>query len=233
MLDQKRLKGVLIPDLFRLDLWGSSTRFEETATREANTRLFIRSSWPASWLFFARDFERPYFSYRLQSEPARPLISEKMSGIFYGKEQFDAQLIISQMVCMQALHYLGMGVSFVLMDTLLGVPMSLDQFFSDRIFADGIMPIWNVKSLFLFCWFNLCVLMLHGRLHWYEVQMHVQRPPDRTIPFKEKRPTNTCQETRHACKSCQETYYCSNVERPTNVVCIRIILVQTKHAYLS
>jgi hypothetical protein len=56
-----------------------------------------------------------------------------MSGIFYGKEQFDAQLIISQMVCMQALHYLGLGAAFFLMDTLMGVPMSLDQFFSAKV----------------------------------------------------------------------------------------------------
>mmetsp|Transcript_88411 Transcript_88411/g.143141 ORF Transcript_88411/g.143141 Transcript_88411/m.143141 type:complete len:155 (+) Transcript_88411:188-652(+) len=60
-----------------------------------------------------------------------------MSGIFYGKEQFDAQFIISQMLCMQALHYLGLGVAYVLMDSLMGVPLSLDQFFGDDIFADG------------------------------------------------------------------------------------------------
>jgi len=116
-----------------------------------------------------------------------------MSGIFYGKEQFDAQLIISQMVCMQALHYLGMGVSFVLMDTLLGVPMSLDQFFSDRIFADGIMPISKVRPSFSVL--MQYVLMLHARLHWYEVQVHVQRTTNRTIRHKVKRPTNTFRET--------------------------------------
>lgn len=56
-----------------------------------------------------------------------------MSGIFYGKEQFDAQLIIAQMVCMQALHYLGLGAAYFLMDTLMGVPISLDQFFSAKV----------------------------------------------------------------------------------------------------
>ena len=56
-----------------------------------------------------------------------------MSGIFYGKEQFDAQLIIAQMVCMQALHYLGLGAAYLLMDTLMGVPVSLDQFFSAKV----------------------------------------------------------------------------------------------------
>lgn len=53
-----------------------------------------------------------------------------MSGIFYGKEEFDALLIIAQMLCMQALFYLGLGLAYVLMDTLMGVPLSLDQFFS-------------------------------------------------------------------------------------------------------
>jgi len=53
-----------------------------------------------------------------------------MSGTFYGKEVFDAQLIIAQMLCMQALFYLGLGLAYVLMDTLMGVPLSLDQFFS-------------------------------------------------------------------------------------------------------
>ena len=43
------------------------------------------------------------------------------------------QLIISQMVCMQALHYLGLGASYLLMDTLMGVPLSLDQFFTDNV----------------------------------------------------------------------------------------------------
>jgi hypothetical protein len=98
-----------------------------------------------------------------------------MSGIFYGKEQFDAQLIISQMVCMQALHYLGMGVSFLLMDTLLGVPMSLDQFFSDRIFADGIMTISKVRPSFSVLMQSLC--------------------PHDTCPSALVRGTNACTET--------------------------------------
>ena len=99
-----------------------------------------------------------------------------MSGIFYGKEQFDAQLIISQMVCMQALHYLGMGVSFLLMDTLLGVPMSLDQFFSDRIFADGIMPTSKVRPSF-------SVLLMQSLC------------PHATCPSALVRGTNACAET--------------------------------------
>ena len=58
-----------------------------------------------------------------------------MSGIFYGKEEFDALLIIAQMLCMQALFYLGLGLAYVLMDTLMGVPLSLDQFFSADVRA--------------------------------------------------------------------------------------------------
>jgi hypothetical protein len=37
------------------------------------------------------------------------------------------------MVCMQALHYLGLGVAFFLMDMFMGVPISLDQFFSASV----------------------------------------------------------------------------------------------------
>ena len=44
-------------------------------------------------------------------------------------------LIIAQMLCMQALFYLGLGLAYVLMDTLMGVPLSLDQFFSADVRA--------------------------------------------------------------------------------------------------
>ena len=60
-----------------------------------------------------------------------------MSGVFYGRETFDAQLIVAQMVCMQALHYLGLGAAFFLMDALMGVPLSLDQFFGARVRSHG------------------------------------------------------------------------------------------------
>eukprot|EP00960_Hanusia_phi_P048916 759250-Hanusia_phi.AAC.6 len=59
-----------------------------------------------------------------------------MSGTFYGREHFDAQLIISQMCVMQALHYLALGASFFLMDSLMGVPISLDQFFTSNVFEN-------------------------------------------------------------------------------------------------
>jgi len=36
-------------------------------------------------------------------------------------------------MCLQALHYLGLGVAYVLMDSLMGVPLSLDQFFGDDV----------------------------------------------------------------------------------------------------
>lgn len=60
-----------------------------------------------------------------------------MSGVFYGRETFDAQLIVAQMACMQALHYLGLGAAFFLMDALMGVPLSLDQFFGARVRSHG------------------------------------------------------------------------------------------------
>ena len=63
-----------------------------------------------------------------------------MSGTFYGKEQFDAQLIVAQMLCMQALYYLGLGVAYLLMDTLMGVPLTLDQFFSASVSPVGRDP---------------------------------------------------------------------------------------------
>lgn len=84
-----------------------------------------------------------------------------MSGLFYGKEQFDAQLIIAQMLCMQTLYYLGLGVAYLLMDTLMGVPLTLDQFFSAEVFADGMgnRRAWaTIFGAFLAALFNTAAL---------------------------------------------------------------------------
>mmetsp|Transcript_36912 Transcript_36912/g.77090 ORF Transcript_36912/g.77090 Transcript_36912/m.77090 type:complete len:157 (-) Transcript_36912:99-569(-) len=59
-----------------------------------------------------------------------------MAGTFYGREKYDPQLIISQIIIMQCLHYLGLGFSYFLMDTLMGVPLTLSQFFSDDAFSN-------------------------------------------------------------------------------------------------
>ena len=60
-----------------------------------------------------------------------------MSG-FYGKEKFDPQLIISQMIVMQTLHYIWLGCAFLLVDSVMGIPITLDQFFTSNVFASGL-----------------------------------------------------------------------------------------------
>mmetsp|Transcript_10644 Transcript_10644/g.21293 ORF Transcript_10644/g.21293 Transcript_10644/m.21293 type:complete len:154 (+) Transcript_10644:209-670(+) len=78
-----------------------------------------------------------------------------MSGSFLGREKFDPQLIISQMMVMQALFYLCLGFSFFLMDNFMGVPLTMDQFFSSKMFAHGLKNRWAWATVFSFV---LCAL---------------------------------------------------------------------------
>mmetsp|Transcript_17435 Transcript_17435/g.42322 ORF Transcript_17435/g.42322 Transcript_17435/m.42322 type:complete len:153 (-) Transcript_17435:539-997(-) len=70
-----------------------------------------------------------------------------MSG-FFGKEKFDPQLIIAQMIVMQTLHYLCLGFAFFLMDGAMGVPITLDQFFTSNVFASGLTNNLALGSVF-------------------------------------------------------------------------------------
>jgi len=50
-----------------------------------------------------------------------------MSNGFYGREAFDAQTILAQILVMQTLFYLLLGLSCSVVDLIFGVPISLDQ----------------------------------------------------------------------------------------------------------
>ena len=68
--------------------------------------------------------------------PARQIYRRMAGGTFFGRERYDPQLIIAQIIVMQCLHYIGLGLSYALMDTLMGVPLTMSQFFSDEPFAN-------------------------------------------------------------------------------------------------
>ena len=83
------------------------------------------------------------------------------SGSFYGRERYDPMLIICQIVIMQCLHYLGLGFAYFLMDTLMGVPITMSQFFSDDAFANiSTRMAWaTILGILLNSFFNIASLI--------------------------------------------------------------------------
>src|SRR5690606_17368141 len=52
-----------------------------------------------------------------------------------GSNTFDARLIISQIIIVQPLHYISLGVVITLFDLIFGYQISLYQFFSYKTFT--------------------------------------------------------------------------------------------------
>jgi hypothetical protein len=52
-----------------------------------------------------------------------------------GSNTFDARLITSQIIIVQLLHYISLGVVIILLDLIFGFQISLDQFFSYKTFT--------------------------------------------------------------------------------------------------
>mmetsp|Transcript_68867 Transcript_68867/g.164300 ORF Transcript_68867/g.164300 Transcript_68867/m.164300 type:complete len:163 (+) Transcript_68867:348-836(+) len=83
-----------------------------------------------------------------------------MSNGFYGREAFDAQTILAQMLVMQTLFYLLLGLACSIVDVVFGVPLSLDQMLSSKamgnmstrlawatIFSIALSALFNVFAL--------------------------------------------------------------------------------------
>mmetsp|Transcript_30817 Transcript_30817/g.49849 ORF Transcript_30817/g.49849 Transcript_30817/m.49849 type:complete len:186 (+) Transcript_30817:110-667(+) len=54
--------------------------------------------------------------------------------MFYGQTVFDPQLIILQIICMQSLHYISLGICLTVLDSFFGHAIGLEQFFSYQVF---------------------------------------------------------------------------------------------------
>jgi uncharacterized membrane protein len=83
-----------------------------------------------------------------------------MSNGFYGRDIFDAQTIVAQILIMQALFYLLLGLACLLVDTVFGVPISLDQMLSSKAFNNMSARLaWaTIFSLALSACFNVLAL---------------------------------------------------------------------------
>jgi len=83
-----------------------------------------------------------------------------MSNGFYGRDIFDAQTIVAQILIMQALFYLLLGLACQLVDTVFGVPISLDQMLSSKAFNNMSARLaWaTIFSLALSACFNVLAL---------------------------------------------------------------------------
>mmetsp|Transcript_10269 Transcript_10269/g.23409 ORF Transcript_10269/g.23409 Transcript_10269/m.23409 type:complete len:149 (+) Transcript_10269:93-539(+) len=69
--------------------------------------------------------------------------------MFFGRDAFDPQLIISQMLVMQCCFYLSLGAFLVALDHLFGVPVNMDQFFTAYSFRTSSSFGWSTLVAFL------------------------------------------------------------------------------------